>query len=108
MDDNPASDGETFYITALLFAAQVRRPVPECSTLRHCQLCAPTTQRWGDDGAWNYTAEASLVLRAVVGKEAPPCGPQGCQSVVNMFGGFADANPPLVVFVPYASGADGP
>jgi oligosaccharide reducing-end xylanase len=74
MDDNPASDGETFFVTALIIASR----------------------RWGDDGAWNYSAEASLVLHAMLGKEAPPCGSGGCQSVVNMFGGYADPNPELV------------
>lgn len=71
-------------------------------------VASPAVQRWGDGGAWNYTAEASLVLRAALGKEAPPCGPQGCQSVVNMWGGYADPNPALVVFVPYASGVSPP
>lgn len=84
MDDNPASDGETFTVTALLFAAA----------------------RWGDAGAFNYSAQAALVLRAMVDKEDPPCGVQGCQSVTNMFGSVVDdATPPLVVFVPYASAA---
>lgn len=84
MDSDPASDGETFFVTSLLYAAA----------------------RWGDSGAFNYTAEAQLVFNAMLHKEDPPCGPQGCQSVTNMFGGFVnDTRPPMVVFVPYASAA---
>lgn len=44
--------------------------------------------RWGDSsGRFNYTMAANTVLSAVMSKEAPPCGPQGCppQHVVNMF-----------------------
>jgi oligosaccharide reducing-end xylanase len=82
MDNDPASDGETFFASALLYAAAA----------------------WGDAGEYNYTAEAALVFNAMLHKEDAPCGPQGCQSVTNMFGGFVnDTRPPLVVFVPYAS-----
>jgi endo-1,4-beta-D-glucanase Y len=85
MDPNPASDGETFIATALLFAAR----------------------RWGDaSGRFNYTKEFRFILDAALSKEAPPCPLQGCQSITNMFGGYsglADGAPQLVRFVPYAS-----
>ena len=84
MDNNPASDGETFIVSSLFFAAA----------------------RWGDHGAINYTAEAQLIIHAMISKENPPCGIHGCDSVVNMFGGaVADNVPAMVVFVPYASAA---
>ena len=60
----PAPDGETFFITALLFASK----------------------RWGNTGTYNYLLWANTILHAVQTKEDPPCGPQGCAPahVVNM------------------------
>lgn len=85
MDNNPASDGETFTVTSLIFA----------------------TKRWGDAGAINYTTEASIIMNGMLDKENPPCGVQGCQSIVNMFGGANanDTSPHMVRFVPYAQAA---
>ena len=64
IDAGPAPDGETFFVTALYFAAK----------------------RWGDaSGRFNYTEAANTILWAVQSKEDPPCGPHGCRGVVNMF-----------------------
>lgn len=49
IDQGPAPDGETFFITALLFAGA----------------------RWGDSGAYNYTAWANEILGLVAGKPDP-------------------------------------
>ena len=46
MDENPASDGETFAAAALLLASK----------------------RWGNGGAINYTAEANVILDAALEK----------------------------------------
>ena len=76
-----ASDGETWFVTALIFA----------------------TRRWGDNtGRYNYSAETDFILNALIHKEDPPCGRNGCQGVINMFGGAVDVdNDPLEVrFVP--------
>ena len=81
MDANSASDGETWFVTALIFAHR----------------------RWGDStGDWNYTAETDFILSNLIHKEDAPCGRHGCQSVINMFGGAVtvDSDPPMVRFVP--------
>jgi oligosaccharide reducing-end xylanase len=76
MDQNAASDGETFFVTSLLFA----------------------TARWGDNtGRFNYTTEALLIMHAMLHKED---GPQR-DSVTNMF----NKNQAQVVFVPVAQAA---
>lgn len=49
LDENPASDGEVYFITALLFAAH----------------------RWGKPGpagGWDYESEANLILHACMDK----------------------------------------
>ena len=56
IDQGSAPDGETWTVTALIFAAR----------------------RWGDGGAINYTAEAAFIQTALIGKEDPPCGRRGC------------------------------
>ena len=78
LDPGPAPDGETWVITALIFAGR----------------------RWTDNSSsrWNYTAEAAFVLTALISKEQPPCGKQGCQGVTNLFGGAGDSDPPMVRF----------
>ena len=76
-----ASDGETWFVTALIFAQR----------------------RWGDStGRYNYSFETDFILSALTDKEDPPCGRNGCQGVINMFGGaVAVDNDPLEVrFVP--------
>jgi endo-1,4-beta-D-glucanase Y len=75
MDDNAASDGETFIVTSLLFA----------------------DARWGSAGRINYRGEAELIMHAMLHKED---GPEK-NSVTNMF----DNTTHQVVFVPYASAA---
>jgi oligosaccharide reducing-end xylanase len=70
ISDNPASDGEEWFATALLFAAN----------------------RWGNGGAVNYQAEAQAILDVMLRKHAQP--DRG--NVTDMF----DAATKLVVFVP--------
>ena len=80
IDAGSASDGETWFVTALIFASR----------------------RWGDHGTMNYTAEGAFIMDALTNKEDPPCGRNGCQGVVNMWGGAVpvDTDPPVVRFVP--------
>ncbi|HWZ90737.1 MAG TPA: glycosyl hydrolase family 8 [Polyangiaceae bacterium] len=77
MDPNPASDGEEYFTTALLFAAS----------------------RWGNGtGIYDYRAEAEAILHAMLHTELADGGV--VDSVTNMF------NPQgLVVFTPYANAA---
>jgi endo-1,4-beta-D-glucanase Y len=79
MDKSPASDGETYFATALFFAAH----------------------RWGDGsgpGSFNYSAEANLILHQSIHKED---GPRIIDSVYNMF----NTEEQQVVFTPFASAA---
>lgn len=79
MDKSPASDGETYFATALYFAAH----------------------RWGDGtgpGQFNYSEEANLILHQSIHKED---GPRIIDSVYNMFNTHVEQ----VVFTPYASAA---
>jgi oligosaccharide reducing-end xylanase len=79
MDKSPASDGETYFATALFFAAH----------------------RWGDGtgpGRFNYSDEANLILHQSIHKED---GPRIIDSVYNMFNTQVEQ----VVFTPYASAA---
>ena len=75
MGKSPASDGETYFATALFFASK----------------------RWGDTGQFNYNAEANLILHESVHKEDGKIQ----QSVYNMF----NTQELHVVFTPYASAA---
>lgn len=70
IDENPASDGEEWFATTLLLAAN----------------------RWGNGGAVNYQAEAQAILDTMLRKHAQP----GRGEVTDMF----DAATKLVVFVP--------
>jgi endo-1,4-beta-D-glucanase Y len=75
MDANPASDGEEYFATALLFASK----------------------RWGNGtGIYNYGAQANTILIDMQNKENPIV-----DSVTNMFNKTQNQ----VVFVPYASAA---
>ena len=75
IDANPASDGEEWFVMALLFAAN----------------------RWGNgEGIFNYQAEAQKILDAMLHKNEKGHGP-----VTNMF----DAKTKQVVFVPGGPGA---
>lgn len=77
IDDNPASDGEEWFATALLFAAG----------------------RWGDgQGIYNYRAEADTILNTMLHKTDMFTGETG---VTNMF----DRQQRQVVFVPYGEHA---
>jgi len=80
MDEGSASDGETFAVSALIYASS----------------------RWGDNtGKFNYTAEAQFIFDAILFKEASCNSANGCQGVTNMFGSFYNDNrPPLVAFCP--------
>ena len=83
IDAGPAPDGETWTITALIFA----------------------TRRWGDSGRINYTFEAEFVTTSAINKEGPECGRRGCQGVQNLFGGADDSDPPMVRFSPTTTDA---
>ena len=72
MAQNPASDGEEWFATALLFASG----------------------RWGDHGAIDYRAEANRILEAMLHKEDAGAGGR----VTNLF----DHTTKEVVFVPMA------
>jgi len=75
-DQNPASDGEEYFIMALMFASG----------------------RWGDgEGIYNYWKEANDILKACLNKESGPIQ----ESVTNMF----NSAQKQVVFTPYASAA---
>ena len=76
MDENPASDGETWFATALFFASV----------------------RWGNGGEINYEQEANTILYAAMHKEVNGTVKQ---SVYNMF----SSEEQQVVFTPYASAA---
>ena len=76
MDQNPASDGEEYFIMALMFASG----------------------RWGDgSGIYNYWKEANDILDACLNKE-----PAVVESVKNLF----NSAQKQVVFTPYANAAD--
>ena len=78
MDSNPASDGEEYFATALLFAGN----------------------RWGDGaGIYDYTAEGNAILDTMLHKEDMNGGV--VDSVTNMF----DRTNKMIVFVPYSSAA---
>jgi len=75
-DVNPASDGEEYFIMALMFASG----------------------RWGDgEGIYNYWKEANDILKACLSKESGPIQ----ESIMNLF----NPTHKQVVFVPYASAA---
>ncbi|MGN0221028.1 MAG: glycosyl hydrolase family 8 [Prevotella sp.] len=77
MDNNPASDGEEYFVMALLFAAN----------------------RWGNGtGIFDYAAEANAILDACNNKPLPE---YPYSSVTNLF----NADEQQVVFTPYASAA---
>jgi oligosaccharide reducing-end xylanase len=78
LDPNPASDGEEYFITALLFAAG----------------------RWGNGaGIFNYQAEANEILRVMLHKEEDNGGI--VESVTNMF----NLTQKQVTFVAHGSAA---
>ena len=75
---NPASDGEEYFATALLFASS----------------------KWGDGtGIYNYSKEDNLILNTMLHKEEIAGGI--IDSVVNMF----NRSQKMITFVPYASAA---
>jgi endo-1,4-beta-D-glucanase Y len=75
-DNNPASDGEEYFATALFFAGH----------------------RWGNGtGIYNYTTEANAILDTMLHKEDINGGE--IDSVTNMF----NHTETMIVFVPYAS-----
>ncbi|MDR0231865.1 MAG: T9SS type A sorting domain-containing protein [Dysgonamonadaceae bacterium] len=75
-DQNPASDGEEYFIMALMFASG----------------------RWGDgDGIFNYWKEAGDILKACLSKESGTIQ----ESVTNLF----NSTHKQVVFTPYANAA---
>jgi oligosaccharide reducing-end xylanase len=74
-DQNPASDGEAYFATALLFA----------------------DARWGSSGAIDYGAQAQAILTTMLHKEDGGV----IDSVTNMF----NKAEVMVVFTPYASAA---
>ena len=76
IDQNPASDGEEYFITALFFAAS----------------------RWGNgSGIFNYQSEANAILRTMLHK----ADGGAVSGVTNMF----DRTQKQVVFVPYYDSA---
>lgn len=75
MDPNPASDGESYFVTALVFAHG----------------------RWGSAGSINYLAEANAIWEAMFNKELAG----EFDSTFNLF----DPVTKQVRFVPYASSA---
>lgn len=79
-DEGSASDGETFAVSALIYASS----------------------RWGDStGLYNYTKEVQFIFDAMLFKESSCNSPNGCEGVTNMFGSFYnDGRPPLVAFCP--------
>ncbi len=78
MDQNPASDGEEYFATALFFAGH----------------------RWGNGtGIYDYVAEANAILDAMLHKEDMNAGV--LEGVTNMF----DRTQKQVVFVPYYNSA---
>ncbi|MTK05427.1 glycosyl hydrolase family 8 [Micromonospora sp. CP22] len=75
-DNNPASDGEEYFATALFFAGH----------------------RWGNGtGIYRYTTEANAILDTMLHKEDMNGGE--IESVTNMF----NRTEKMIVFVPYAS-----
>jgi oligosaccharide reducing-end xylanase len=77
LDMNPAPDGETWFVTALLFA----------------------DARWGpSSGRFDYNKEAQLIMAAMLDKEVGKVQ----DSIYNMF----STQEKQVVFVPYASAAN--
>ncbi|MDG4794187.1 glycosyl hydrolase family 8 [Micromonospora sp. WMMD1082] len=77
-DNNPASDGEEYFATALFFAGH----------------------RWGNgSGIYHYTAEANAILNDMLHKEDINGGV--VDSVTNMF----NRTEKMIVFVPYANAA---
>jgi oligosaccharide reducing-end xylanase len=56
------ADGETFFIEALALAGK----------------------RWGNNGAYDYTHWANVIGHAIMSKELPPCGKNGCDGVCMM------------------------
>ncbi|WP_458008562.1 glycosyl hydrolase family 8 [Flavobacterium sp. PL002] len=75
MDANPASDGEEYFATALLFASK----------------------RWKNGtGIYNYSTEANNLLEIIQNKENPVV-----ESITNLF----NVKEKQVVFVPFASAA---
>ncbi|GLW57090.1 glycosyl hydrolase family 8 [Kitasatospora phosalacinea] len=77
-DDNPATDGEEYFATALLFAGN----------------------RWGNGtGIYDYTAEGNSILNTMLHKQDMNGGV--VDSITNMF----DRTAKMPVFVPYANSA---
>lgn len=75
-DQNPASDGEAYFVTALMFASK----------------------RWGDGtGIFNYKAEAQKILDVMLHKEDV----QNFEGITNMF----DKTHKQVVFTPIGTAA---
>lgn len=77
MDDNTASDGEEYFIMALMFASN----------------------RWGNgDGIYNYEAEADYIIKNCFNK---PMEEYPYSGITNLF----DMTEKQITFVPYASAA---
>ena len=79
VDNNPASDGEEYFATALLFAGN----------------------RWGNGtGIYDYTTEGNAILNTMLHKEDMNGGV--VDSITNMF----NRTNKMIVFVPFASAAN--
>ena len=71
IDEGPAPDGETFFVTALYFAGA----------------------RWGNGGAYNYTAWADTILALVTGKPDPEQMFEPASHIVRFDPGTAFSDP---------------
>lgn len=76
MDDNTASDGEEYFIMALMFASN----------------------RWGNEGIYNYEAEADYIIKNCFNK---PMEGHPYSGITNLF----DMTEKQITFVPYAQSA---
>ena len=76
MDPNTASDGEEYFIMALMFASN----------------------RWGNDGIYNYEAEADYIIKNCFNK---PMEEHPYSGITNLF----DMTEKQITFVPYADAA---
>lgn len=77
IDGNTASDGEEYFIMALMFASN----------------------RWGNEGIYNYEAEADYIIKNCFNKPMTAVNPNS--SYTNLF----DMTEKQITFVPYASAA---
>lgn len=87
--NGPASDGELYYITSLLFASN----------------------RWGNDGEFNYLAEAQYILKCVETREVEVERRRDWRDPSSTYKttitqGLMDKNTGLITFVPGANYTD--